>query len=531
MATQEELEFQALLNQAMAGAGQAPSDMPVQAVDPVRAERLAFEASQAAPVASVAPPASVAPVAAPSAEQIMLAQQDAIRQNALAQRTQAAETAKTIAQRPRQRFLREGEGFMDAFKNPGAGQRQFAINAGLSLLSSGGTQDLSQRIGHALGAGVQGMQAARQGELDVASQAAKAKQAALAGEGQGLAQEVEFGRDLATLRSEKAKEQREIEKADLTKERFEFDKYKFENPNITESTVGKLQDRRTDLSKQLALSADPVQSENLQKQIEEINIELSADEYYDPESGALIKKQGATKFPPKTQLDLSDELAKSGSLSRRASEVIYNKSAIDADVGGREYVIPGVGELITGVKRLANPEIANYVAQRRRFNVANALGDMRILAPVTDTDSKLLIMNKGFDDEMNPIQSMREWETRMLPENAALIYQKNMEYKGSNPNQGPAKAAINRLIYAEANFEDSMNGYPMTNFSPADQAKRLQGMLEMYPTTSEAGELAGNPDAFEFNGRVVSSKFLESLSNSTGLNVEEIAEIYNVKQY
>jgi hypothetical protein len=137
MATQEELEFQALLNQAMAGAGQAPSDMPVQAVDPVRAERLAFEASQAAPVASVAPPASVAPVAAPSAEQIMLAQQDAIRQNALAQRTQAAETAKTIAQRPRQRFLREGEGFMDAFKNPGAGQRQFAINAGLSLLSSG----------------------------------------------------------------------------------------------------------------------------------------------------------------------------------------------------------------------------------------------------------------------------------------------------------------------------------------------------------------------------------------------------------
>ena len=64
MATQEELEFQALLNQAMAGAGQAPSDMPVQAVDPVRAERLAFEASQAAPVASIAPPvASIAPPA------------------------------------------------------------------------------------------------------------------------------------------------------------------------------------------------------------------------------------------------------------------------------------------------------------------------------------------------------------------------------------------------------------------------------------------------------------------------------------
>ena len=218
MAIQDE-DFQKRLNEALGMFGQAPADMPVQTVDPVRAERLAFEASQGAPVASIAPPASVAPVAAPSAEQIMLAQQDAIRQNSLAQRTQAAETAKTIAQRPRQRFLNEGQGFMDAFKNPGAGQRQFAINAGLSLLSSGGTQDLSQRIGHALGAGVQGMQAARQGELDVASKAAQAKQAALAGEGQGLAQEVEFGKQISDLRKAKTVEERaqglfEINQAD-----------------------------------------------------------------------------------------------------------------------------------------------------------------------------------------------------------------------------------------------------------------------------------------------------------------------------
>jgi len=472
-----------------------------------------------------------APQAAPgSIEALMAGQQDI--QRIQAERAAALANLSAVgARRPSKRLLREGQSFMEAFRDPSEAQREFAIRAGMALLSDDGTKSLSQRIGQALGSGAQGLQEVRQ--QGIASEAAQAQAdlAQLQLQQEGVEQQIGFGRDLATLRSEKAKEQREIEKADLTKERFEFDKYKFENPNITESTVGKLQDRRTGLQKELALSTDPVQSENLQKQIEEINIELSANEYYDPQTGALIKKQGATKFPPKTQLDLSDELAKSRSLSRRASEVIYNKAAIDADVGGREYVIPGVGELVTGVKRLANPEIADYVAQRRRFNVANALGDMRILAPVTDTDSKLLIMNKGFDEEMNPIQSMREWETRMLPENAALIYQKNMEYKGSNPNQGPARAAINRLIYAEANFEDSMNGYPMTNFSPADQAKRLQGMLEMYPTTSEAGELAGNPDAFEFNGRVVSSKFLESLSNSTGLTVGEIAESYNIKQY
>jgi len=453
-------------------------------------------------------------------------------QDLAAQRAAAlADLSAVGARRPSKRLLREGQSFMEAFRDPSEAQREFAIRAGMALLSDDGTKSLSQRIGQALGSGAQGLQEVRQ--QGIASEAAQAQAdlAQLQLQQEGVEQQIGFGRDLATLRSEKTKEQRKIDAAALAQEKLEFERYKFENPNITESTIGKLQDRRTGLKKQLEVSTDPVQSENLQKQIEEINIELSADEYYDPQTGALIKKQGATKFPPKTQLDLSDELAKSGSLSRRASEVIYNKAAIDADVGGREYVIPGVGELVTGVKRLANPEIADYVAQRNRFNVKNALGDMRILAPVTDTDSKLLIMTQGFDEEMNPIQSMREWETRMLPENAALIYQKNMEYKGSNPNQGPAKAAINRLIYAEANFEDSMNGYPMTNFSPADQAKRLQGMLEMYPTTSEAGELAGNPDAFEFNGRVVSGKFLESLSNSTGLTVGEIAESYNIKQY
>ena len=198
MATQEELEFQALLNQAMAGAGQAPSDMPVQAVDPVRAERLAFEASQAAPVASIAPPvASIAPPAsvAPNNDprlQAMIANQNALRENLLAQQAQAAKTAEAVGKRPNQRFLREGQGFMDAFKNPGEGQRAFAIKAGLSLLSSGGTQDLSQRIGHALGAGVQGMQGARQAEIDSAAKVAQAQQAMLTGQAGIIKQDMSF---------------------------------------------------------------------------------------------------------------------------------------------------------------------------------------------------------------------------------------------------------------------------------------------------------------------------------------------------
>ena len=196
MAIQDE-DFQKRLNEALGMFGQAPTDMPVQTVDPVRAERLAFEASQAAPVASIAPTASVAPPASVAPDndprlQAMIANQNALRENTLAQQAQAAETAKTIAQRPRQRFLNEGQGFMDAFKNPGAGQRQFAINAGLSLLSSGGTQDLSQRIGHALGSGVQGMQQARQGEIDSAAKVAQAQQAILTGQAGIIKQDMSF---------------------------------------------------------------------------------------------------------------------------------------------------------------------------------------------------------------------------------------------------------------------------------------------------------------------------------------------------
>jgi len=167
----------------------------------VRAERLAFEASQGAPVA----PANrfAAPVApeqpAPGSRDALLAQQDQLRQNAIAQQEAYQKSTEAITQRPRQRFLNEGQSFMDAFKNPGAGHRQFAINAGLSLLSSGGTQDLSQRLGHALGAGVQGMQQARQGELDVASRLAQAEQAKLGLEEKGLTREVGFTKTLMDL--------------------------------------------------------------------------------------------------------------------------------------------------------------------------------------------------------------------------------------------------------------------------------------------------------------------------------------------
>ena len=213
MAIQDD-DFQKRLNEALGMFGQAPADMPVQTVDPVRAERLAFEASQGAPATSPAPVASVVPQQpALGSREALIAQQERVRQNAISQQEALQKSTAAITKRPRQRFLNEGQGFMDAFKNPGAGQRQFAINAGLSLLSSGGTQDLSQRIGHALGAGVQGMQAARQGELDVASQAAKAQQAALGLQATNLNTELGFTKDLMALDRQERSDQAAIAKS------------------------------------------------------------------------------------------------------------------------------------------------------------------------------------------------------------------------------------------------------------------------------------------------------------------------------
>jgi hypothetical protein len=95
-------------------------------------------------------------------------------QDLAAQRAAAlADLSAVGAQRPSKRLLREGQSFMEAFRDPSEAQREFAIRAGMALLSDDGTKSLSQRIGQALGSGAQGLQEVRQ--ADVASQAAAAK--------------------------------------------------------------------------------------------------------------------------------------------------------------------------------------------------------------------------------------------------------------------------------------------------------------------------------------------------------------------
>ena len=205
MATPEELlERKELLAQAFSQAG-SPDAESAQAAPvartaeerDVRAEELAAEQSLPAPIplpTAEAPVAPTQPIPLPSANvqepqadprQIATLQDlqgNVNRIDELSRQKQEALSARTIAdkRRPRTKFLKEGQSFMDAFT---------------------GTNNLSQRIGQALGSGMQGMQAARQAELDITK-----KEAAARFEQFGIQEEAE--RDKFKLGVELVKEKR-----------------------------------------------------------------------------------------------------------------------------------------------------------------------------------------------------------------------------------------------------------------------------------------------------------------------------------
>jgi len=537
MATQEELEFQALLNQAMAGAGQAPSDMPVQAVDPVRAERLAFEASQGAPVASIAPPASVAPVAAPSAEQIMLAQQDAIRQNSLAQRTQAAETAKTIAQRPRQRFLNEGQGFMDAFKNPGAGQRQFAINAGLSLLSSGGTQDLSQRIGHALGAGVQGMQAARQAEIDSAAKVAQAQQAMLTGEGEGLVQESAFTRDINSLRESQVQQARNEATDALKREEFEFKKLQ---PAFAPDVMTKRQERRRVLQASLAELTDPAAIEQANQEIFELDAALAPKTILNPSTG-IWERPSTMGSPKPTQLtkqtiDLTGSITGASQIAKQGMGLVYDP--IQDEVFGRIQNFPTIAGAYESMRALGDPRISQFLEAKNRFRVSAMLPFARTLAPVTEIDAVKLEKTKGMLEAGDRNAQIKEWEGKSLPDLAQLIFDSNINYKVGDTGgsegavYGPQVAAQNQLIFAESSLNGALDGQGYTaDQSMAEKNERTSRLLDMYPSTGVSRNLSGTNGVYSYKGKVVSQNFIDKISKGYGLTPADFIKYSEISAY
>jgi len=206
MATQEQLERDKLLQQAFSQFGgntpAAPAAAPAAAPEQNLPSAIPLPAStaqqpQAGPDLLPLPSVQDQQAGLMALEERQAQLRDVRRRQNEAQ----ANSAKAITNRPRHRFIEEGKSFADAFTDPSEAQRAFAFNAGLALLSSSGTNNLSQRIGQALGSGMEGMQKARQAEIDSAVKASQSKEAALASEASGIREEITFDDQRAAFKA------------------------------------------------------------------------------------------------------------------------------------------------------------------------------------------------------------------------------------------------------------------------------------------------------------------------------------------
>jgi hypothetical protein len=155
------------------------------------------------------------------------AEQQAIRDARAAQLAAMTNVSEAQNQTPGARFATEGQTLGQAFRDPNKNQRAAMRDFGLSLLSSSGsTQNLSSRLGMALGSGAQALQAGRQAGIE---QETKAQQLALqqANFGaQAASQDLQFGQQARTAEAAQAKLVADIQAAKTKEEReavlFEF---------------------------------------------------------------------------------------------------------------------------------------------------------------------------------------------------------------------------------------------------------------------------------------------------------------------
>lgn len=129
----------------------------------------------------------------------LLALQEQMKQKNADIQAKLAAYNEAALKTPSLRFMKEDQGFLDAIKDPTQAQRNAIIQFGLGLAGSNSTNSLSQRIGQALGVGMQALQTGRQAELQ--REAAKAKTDLTTAQAQVQNLQTEFGNQarIATL--------------------------------------------------------------------------------------------------------------------------------------------------------------------------------------------------------------------------------------------------------------------------------------------------------------------------------------------
>ena len=307
MATPEELNERELLAQAFSQFGSPDTQSaPAAPQRDVRAERLAAEQSLPAPIPLRTADAPVAPTQPiPGSRELLIQQQQAAKANLLKQQELAERQSKSITNRPRTKFLKEDQSFAEAFSEPSEAQRAFAFNAGLALLSSSGTNNLSQRIGQALGSGMQGMQSARQAELDGIQKANESEMKLLQMKQQGIGQDMGFTKEIAAIDSaaQQAQTANDRYKAEQTDKQKQVNYKKsrddvLDNRYITDTSYNRGRDITADrlaadeLTREIAKYADeqdPASFGNL-SDIGQLTVQIN-DPNVDPSTKVVLEKE------------------------------------------------------------------------------------------------------------------------------------------------------------------------------------------------------------------------------------------------
>jgi hypothetical protein len=522
----EEEEYNNLLNQAFSQAG-AQALAPSAPVRDVRAERLGAEGGQA-------------PVM-----QGLQAEQQAIRDARAAQLAAMTGVSQAQNQTPGARFAAEGQTLGQAFRDPNKNQRAAMRDFGLSLLSSSGsTQNLSSRLGMALGSGAQALQAGRKAGIE---QETKAQQLALqqANFGaQAASQDLQFGQqnraaeaaqaEVTTDRLQQARDNA------FKQQQYDLNVLKFENSTLpTPGAMEKRQIRRRDLQAERETLTDPTAIARVDNEINEINAANSSKAYFDPERNVMVYPSKGSSKPTqftKQTIDLLGSISGASQIASEGMGLIYDRT--QEKVFGKLQNIPFLGAANQTARALLNQEVSTFLEAKERYSINAMLPFARTLAPVTEIDTKMLQITKGMLEKSDINAQIREFETKALPDLARMIFDSNMAYKvgdaGGAEGQvyGPQVAAQNQLIFAESSLNGALQGQGYTaDQSMAEKNERTNRLLDMYPSTGVSRNISGADGVYSYKGKVVSQNFIDKISKGYGLTPADFIRYSDISAY
>jgi hypothetical protein len=379
------------------------------------------------------------------------------------------------------------------------------------------------------------MQAARQGELDVASKAAQAKQAALAGEGEGLVQEGAFSRDINSLRESQAQQARNEAADALEREKFEFKKLQ---PTFAPDVMTKRQERRRELQASLTELTDPAAIEQVKQEIFEINAANAPKDYFDPVRQVMVRASTGSSKPTqftKQTIDLLGSIAGAGQIASEGMGLVYDRT--QEKVFGRIQNLPFIGKANEVARALADKEVSEFLEAKERYSINAMLPFARTLAPVTEIDTKMLQKTKGMLERSDINAQIREFETKALPDLARMIFDSNMAYKAGDDEgiegqvYGPQVAAQNQLIFAETSLNGALQGQNYEGQTVPEMDERTNRLLDMYPSIGVSRNLSGMDGVYSYNGKVVSQNFINRVSKEYGLSPADFMRFESISAY